>query len=132
VWYLAGVSIAFVKRRCVELLALSTLASCIPEGSPLGTRRLSEDDAGGPSIVTAPTRDAAVELTTLEPHALVGVDPSHGPFSGGQARLLRGNGFVPGLRVWFGPNEVPKDDVIAVDPSRAQVVVPADRRDPRT
>lgn len=60
----------------------------------------------------------------VDPHALVGVDPSHGPFNGGQARILRGNGFGTGLRVWFGSTEVPTKDVLPVDPSRAQIIVP--------
>jgi hypothetical protein len=103
------------------------VASCIPEGPPLNGRRQTDDDAGNlPPIEVEPrASDAAVELGSLDPHALVGVDPSRGPFSGGQARILRGNGFAPGLRVWFGPNEVPKGDIIPIDPSRAQVVVPA-------
>ena len=45
--------------------------------------------------------------------------------------MLRGNGFGKGLRVWFGPNEIAKKDIIAVDPGRAQVVVPPVLRDLR-
>jgi hypothetical protein len=114
-------------RRVAWLLAVVGLASCIPEGPPLNGRRQTDDDAGSlPPISIEPrASDAAVELGSLDPHALVGVDPARGPWSGGQARIVRGNGFAPGLRVWFGPNEVPKGDIIPIDPSRAQVVVPA-------
>jgi hypothetical protein len=112
--------------RIVSLFALVELASCISEGPPLSARRQTDDDAGGPPISVMPGgSDAAPELGTIDPHGLVGVDPSRGPFSGGQARIVRGNGFAPGLRVWFGPNEVPKADIIPIDPSRAQVTVPA-------
>ena len=114
-------------RRIACLFAVLELASCIGEGPPLSARRQTDDDAGGAPPINVDPRgsDAAVELGTIDPHALIGVDPSRGPFSGGQARTLRGNGFAPGLRVWFGPNEVPKGDIIPIDPSRAQVVVPA-------
>src|SRR5882762_6360625 len=127
VWYLAPVSIALFLRRGVGLLALVELVSCLPGGPPLNSRRQTDDDAGGqPPITIGPgVSDAAVELGTIDPHAVIGVDPSHGPFNGGQARIVRGNGFAKGLRVWFGSNEVPKGDVIPVDPARAQVIVPA-------
>jgi len=117
---------ASASRCTLALFLLFALEGCINQGPPLSGRRLSDDDAGGPPInVEPPHSDAAVELGTIDPHGLVGVDPSHGPWSGGQARIVRGNGFAPGLRVWFGPNEVAKGNVIAIDPSRAQVIVPA-------
>jgi hypothetical protein len=126
VWYLRPVSIALFLRRGIGLLALVELAGCFPGGSPLSGRRQTDDDAGGqPPITIGPgSADAAVELGTIDPHAVIGVDPSHGPFNGGQARIVRGNGFAKGLRVWFGSSEVPKSDVIPIDPARAQVIVP--------
>jgi len=108
------------------LLAFFELAACITEGPPLAARRVTDDDAGhAPPITVGPAADAATELGTIDPHGLIGVDPSHGPFNGGQARVVRGNGFTTGLRVWFGPNEVPLGDIIPIDPVRAQVIVPA-------
>jgi hypothetical protein len=126
VWYLPPVSIALFLRRGIGLVALVELASCFPGGPPLSGRRQTDDDAGGqPPITIGPgSADAAVELGTIDPHAVIGVDPSHGPFNGGQARIVRGNGFAKGLRVWFGSSEVPKSDVIPIDPARAQVIVP--------
>jgi hypothetical protein len=116
---------ASALRRTLALLPLAAILGCITEGPPLSARRQTDDDAGGPPITVGPRgSDAAVELGTIDPHGLVGVDPSHGPWSGGQARIVRGNGFALGLRVWFADNEVAKGDVIAIDPSRAQVIVP--------
>jgi len=111
----------------VGLFVLLELAGCITEGPPLSARRLTDDDAGNaPPITVDPrTSDAAFELGTVDPHGLIGVDPSHGPWNGGQARIVRGNGFATGLRVWFGPNEVVTTDIIPIDPARAQVIVPA-------
>jgi hypothetical protein len=119
--------VPFKLRQLALCFGALQLCSCISEGPPLSLRKITDDDAGtGPQLSTAPPiADASLELTAQDPHALIGVDPSHGPFNGGQARIVRGNGFATGLRVWFGPNEIAKNDIIPIDPGRAQVVVPA-------
>jgi hypothetical protein len=104
---------------------LAQLASCLSEGPPLNLRPVNEGDASTRISSGAPVVDASFEFGPTDPHGLIGVDPSHGPFNGGQARIVRGNGFGNGLRVWFGSNEVPAKDVLPVDPGRAQVIVPA-------
>jgi hypothetical protein len=119
-----------MSLRIVKIVATAGtlgLVGCLSQGPPLGIRRETDDDAGKePTIsVPAPDYDAGLELAVTDPHAVIGVDPSHGPWSGGQARIVRGNGFGKGLRIWFGPNEVAKKDIIPVDPGRAQVIVPA-------
>lgn len=113
--------------RLVVFAAIAQLVGCLSQGPPLALRRETDDDAGKDPMLSAlpPSFDAGFELASSDPHAVIGVDPSHGPWNGGQARILRGNGFGKGLRVWFGPNEVAKKDVIPVDPGRAQVIVPA-------
>ncbi len=112
-------------QRVLALLLMVQLTSCLSEGPPLSLRRMSDDDAGTtPRISAMPSGDAGVDLGTADPHGLVGVDPSHGPFNGGQVRIVRGNGFTSQLRVWFGSSEVPKQDIVPIDPARAQVVVP--------
>jgi hypothetical protein len=58
------------------------------------------------------------------PHAVLGVDPPHGPFSGGTLTAIRGNGFSSKARVWFGDAEVPSDGVLVLDPQRMQVTSP--------
>jgi hypothetical protein len=90
--------------------------------------KVTDDDAGAlPPIDTQPgsAPEAGPGLAPTDPHALLGVNPSHGPWNGGQTRLVRGSGFRTGLRLWFGATEVPSTDILPVDPSRAQVVVPA-------
>jgi IPT/TIG domain len=113
--------------RLVVCAGIATLVGCLSQGPPLALRRETDDDGGkDPTISTLPPSfDAGLELVATDPHAVIGVDPSHGPWSGGQARILRGNGFGKGLRVWFGPTEIVKKDIIPVDPGRAQVIVPA-------
>src|SRR5438309_880253 len=98
---------SLLPSRALAILGLIGLASCFGQGPPVSFRRITDDDGGAASHISTdtPISDAGLELLTTDPHALIGVDPSHGPFSGGQTRLVRGNGFGAGLRIWFGPNE---------------------------
>ncbi|HMI83699.1 MAG TPA: IPT/TIG domain-containing protein [Polyangiaceae bacterium] len=112
-------------RRVLLLWGLAQLAGCLSQGPPISLRPVNEGDASTRITSDVPVADASFEFGPMDPHALIGVDPSHGPFSGGQARIVRGNGFGNGLRVWFGATEVPSKDIVPVDPSRAQVIVPA-------
>jgi hypothetical protein len=111
-------------RRVLLVWGLAQLAGCLTEGPPLNLRPVYERDAGPRISGDVPIVDASFEFGPMDPHALIGVNPSHGPFNGGQARIVRGNGFGNGLRVWFGATELLPSDIIPVDPSRAQVIVP--------
>lgn len=107
-------------------LALAVVSSCIARGDdPLV--KLTDDDGGppGPQITDGGVPlDASTELPPTAPHAVLAVDPPHGPWSGGQTVLVRGNGFTGSVRVWFGETEIAASDVVPVDPKRVQVVVP--------
>ena len=59
-----------------------------------------------------------------DPHSLNGVDPPHGPFSGGRRAVIQGTGFAKKPRVWFGDAEVPAADVVAISDKKIQVVTP--------
>lgn len=74
----------------------------VDEGSPRDEQQLSSD-----------------------PNAVLGVEPNHGPFSGGQLATIRGNGFSSAAVVRFGEEPLPEVDVTALDPNRIQVRVPA-------
>jgi hypothetical protein len=108
------------------VVALAGAHGCIARGDdPLV--KLTEDDGGGPpphTIDGSASGDASVELPPTAPHAVLAVDPPHGPWNGGQTALVRGNGFDGSVRVWFGDVEVPADQLIPIDPKRVQVVVP--------
>jgi hypothetical protein len=108
-------------------LLLFALAGCFTEGPPLSLHRETDDDAGTNPHISVPSGapDAMTELPPQDPHAVLGVDPSHGPFSGGQARIVRGSGFTSKVRVWFGATEVPHEDLVPVDPAHVQVIVPS-------
>ncbi len=116
----------FAISKLVLLAGIAQLVGCLSQGPPVELRRQTDDDAGtDPTLAPLPSSfDAGLELAVSDPHAVIGVDPSHGPWKGGQARILRGNGFTKGLRVWFGANEIATKDIIPVDPGRAQVIVP--------
>jgi hypothetical protein len=111
-------------RRVLLFWGLAQLTGCLTEGPPLDLRPVYEGDAAPRISSDVPRADASFEAGPIDPHGLIGVYPSHGPFNGGQARIIRGNGFGNGLRIWFGATEVPPADIISVDPGRAQVTVP--------
>ncbi len=110
---------------CVAVGAALACQGCFarPEGD---LRKQTDDDAGSVVILieTGAADDVVVELPPIDPHGLLGVDPAHGPFTGGRTALVRGNGFTSSVRLWFGGTELPKADVVPVDPGRVQVTVP--------
>jgi hypothetical protein len=122
-------SLRQVAFRCVAWTSLAVSPACLKQGPPISLHKVTDDDGGTPSSIT--TNPGAIDggaadvgLGPVDPHALVGVNPSHGPWNGGQARMVLGNGFKTGLRIWFGATELASKDILPIDPSRAQVVVP--------
>ncbi|MGE0327906.1 MAG: IPT/TIG domain-containing protein [Polyangiaceae bacterium] len=108
-------------RWWVPLLALG---ACVARGENPLTRQ-TDDDAGGPPILDGGGgKDSSFDLPDAAPHAVLGVDPPHGPWIGGDLVTIRGNGFSSAARVWIGGLEVPASDVLAIDPTRLQVTVP--------
>ncbi len=115
----------------MALIATSTIGACIavPEGA--GIPHKLSDDGGVDGFVTFDAlpaqNDALTELSTTDPHSVIGVDPPHGRFSGDQHAIIRGNGFGSNARVWFGASLVPASGVVAIDLNKLQVsVVPGD------
>src|SRR5690606_5448477 len=113
------------RKRLVGVVSVASwlmgLGSCSdvvlerrPFTEPEDTVLIVDRDAGSP---------AGNELSTDAP-AVLGVDPTHGPFNGGQSAIIRGNGFTSAARVWLGGQELAPGNVVALDPNRLQVVVP--------
>lgn len=105
---------------------IAAFSSCVarPEGT---FQKPTDDDAGkpGPIVIDgSSSSDAKGELPPTDPHAVLGVDPPHGPWNGGQTVMVRGNGFDSKVRVWFGTVEIPSTDLVPVDAERVQVLVP--------
>ncbi len=106
--------------------ALGLLWACLPR-SDGPYKRQTDDDAGGPAPVdldAGAVEDDVRDLPDAAPHAVLSISPNHGPFTGGQTVLIRGNGFGSDARVWFGDTRVPANGVVPVDASRIQVTVP--------
>lgn len=116
--------VAIVGAVACAASALAT--SCIARGNGQLVRQ-TEDDGGNVGFQVpdgSGGSDAVTELPPTDPHAVLGVEPTHGPFTGGQTAVVRGNGFTGGIRVWFGEQEVAPSDVQPIDPARVQVLVP--------
>jgi hypothetical protein len=109
--------------------SLASLAACIAT-APHGLERETDtSDAGGGFVVYVdggPEDSGTVLLDsgTSDPHAVIGCDPSHGPFTGGQRVLVRGRGFSSQARVWFGATEIDPSGVVSIDPTDLQVAAP--------
>ena len=117
-----------IRPTLGALIAIALVGACIavPEGDGIPPRITAQDDAGADTFVTVDGSntgsDAKGELPVADPHTVIGVDPPHGPFSGGRHAVVRGNGFKSNVRVWFGDVEV--TDVTQADPTLVQVTVP--------
>jgi hypothetical protein len=112
------------------VVTLSAFAACIavPEGSGIPRKLTDQDDGGGGAIMVVDattSSDVRNELSMTDPHMVIGVEPSHGPFSGGNHAVVRGNGFGVNARVWFGTHEVEPATIVRIDANRLQVSVPA-------
>src|SRR5262245_24573409 len=114
-------------RRRLHALAWAGLLSGVFFASCLARRndpfvRQTDDDAGTPDAVAldGALPDAAPDALDIAPHAVLGVDPPHGPFKGDTLVMIRGNGFDSDTRVWFGDVEVPRASLTPLDPQRIQ------------
>jgi hypothetical protein len=113
-----------VRRFARSLLVVSVAGvACLPAR----TRRLPPEYVEPPPptmIVIDGGDETPGDAPKPKPHAVLGVDPPHGPFAGGTLTAIRGNGFSSQARVWFGDTEVPADGVLVLDPQRMQVTSP--------
>jgi hypothetical protein len=102
------------------------LGACIA-GAPDGVRRQTDQDNNGDTINFDGGSfeiDGAPDTGVLDPYAIIGADPAHGSFNGGDRVLLRGNGFAATTRVWFGEVEADISTMVPIDPARLQINVP--------
>lgn len=111
------------------LLLAAVLLSCSPPidrhdggddaGAPDGDLDAGDGDPGDADQDGETTADAEAG-----PLVLTGVQPGHGPFTGGTAAVLRGRGFTEGLTVTFGERQVEPLDLEVVDDNRVAVLTP--------
>jgi hypothetical protein len=110
------------------VLATAAMGACFaiaPEGIHLQTSGGGGSGGSlGVDLDSGPPANPPPEAEGPDPHAVIGANPSHGPFAGGGGVLVRGNGFTSKVRVWFGATEVDPTQTIPVDPQHVQVTAP--------
>ncbi len=120
---------SFRRRIVPGQLGLLMACACSSGNSELASRRAlpppaAEAPLGFVDDGQAPAAPVG-ELAPIDINAVLGIEPAHGSFRGGQLALIRGNGFSSRVRVWFGDVEVPAEQVTATRADRVQVSVPA-------
>lgn len=110
----------------VLALALCLLAACSSNRDLAGSNSVDGGTGfntgdGGESLDTY----GAIDLEAGPPYAVLGVQPSHGPFNGGTRVEIRGRGFSSKTKVRFGAFDVSPSDVVASDPYHVQAITPA-------
>ncbi len=122
------------RRRTNPSLTIAALAlglvgvvvSCAGGGRDLASTSGAADAGGlqaGDGGVVADDA-ASIGLEAGAAYAVLGVQPSHGPFLGGTRVEVRGRGFSSSSRVLFGAVEVPASSIVVTDPSHLQAVTP--------
>ncbi len=127
-----SISSRFVKFALPFGTTAFVLGACIA-GAPEGVRRQTDQDNPGEQIDFGDggfVIDATPDAKVTDPYAIIGADPAHGPFTGGNRVLLRGNGFTSKTRVWFGEVEADAATLVPVDPTRMQISVPPSKAGP--
>jgi hypothetical protein len=112
------------------ILILFTLLAVSCNGA--GTEGDAQDEAGDAADgvetdapVDAQQEDVEREEIDWEPFAITGLEPDHGPFTGGTEVLIRGRGFEEGAQVFFGEHMVQQIDTVLIDDNRLGVLSPA-------
>jgi IPT/TIG domain len=107
-----------------RLASMAALASaCLPgTGPPLN---LHEDDAGSPGSINVGDDGGSLGDVNLgDPFAITGLQPSHGPWTGGTRTSIAGRGFSSAIGVWIGSTQLDPSEVFANSPTRASVTTP--------
>jgi hypothetical protein len=112
----------------IAVVSASLAPGCLSRADAPFTLQTDHDNDGGGGtsqlLFDAGVPDTTVELPPAQPHSVLGVDPPHGSFAGGNLALVRGNGFTSNARVWFGTVELDATAIVPIDPQRIQVTVP--------
>jgi hypothetical protein len=110
-------AVALVGGVCVA-------GACLPGGGPALDPYVDNIDAAPPTFLD----DGSVEAQDVDlgdPFAIVGLNPSHGPFNGGTRTTITGRGFPSDVVVTVGGTTVPQQDILASDPTHAAITTPA-------
>jgi len=104
------------------LAVLVAAGACLPGRGPL----LVLEEAGTPPPTTLGDDSGTVDEFELGPSfAVTGLQPSHGPWSGGTRTTISGRGFSSTLQIWVGPNQLSSSDIFASSPTTVAIITPA-------
>ena len=105
------------------LVGVVAAAACIPGRGPALDPVV--DDAGTPPP-TSLANDSGMldELNLGPPFAVSGLQPSHGPWTGGTRTAIAGRGFSSNIAVWIGSTQLAASNVFASDPTNVTVLTP--------
>ena len=97
--------------------------ACLPGAGPPINAYV--DDAGPPGSVTLGNEGGLLGDVDLgDPFAITGLQPSHGPWTGGTRTTIAGRGFSSSIQVWIGGTLLDSSAVFASDPTRISVLTP--------
>jgi hypothetical protein len=98
-------------------------AACIPGRGPPPNPVI--DDAGAAPPISLGGDSGLLDELNLGPaFAVTGLQPSHGPWTGGTRTTLTGRGFSSNLQVWLGGTELAASNVFASDPTKVALLTP--------
>jgi hypothetical protein len=111
------------SMRWIVVLGVAVLGACIPgSGPPLDP---VVDDAGAPpGIQLGGDASPFSDVDLGDPFAVTGLQPSHGPWTGGTGTTIAGRGFSSAVEVWIGGTALDPSEVFASSPTRIAVVTP--------
>ncbi len=101
-------------------------AGCLPGSGP--ALNPYHDDAGAGPTLGLGANDASTfsDVDLGDPFAVTGLQPSHGPWTGGTRTTIAGRGFPSDIRqVWIGGAQLDPSQVFASSPTRVAVVTPS-------
>jgi hypothetical protein len=105
------------------VVAMASAAACLPGGGPPFDPHT--DDAGTPPPTSFGNDAAVYDEVDLGPaFAITGLQPSHGPWTGGTRTTIAGRGFSSNIQVWIGGSLLDPGEVFASDPTQAAVLTP--------
>ncbi|MDP9000653.1 MAG: IPT/TIG domain-containing protein, partial [Myxococcota bacterium] len=106
-----------------SLSAILTEFGCLPGAGP--PIKVHEDDAGVPSSISlGGDAGSLADIDLGDPFAITGLNPSHGPWTGGTHTTIAGRGFSSAIQVWLGSAQLDSSGVFASDPTRVAVITP--------
>jgi hypothetical protein len=97
--------------------------ACIPGSGPALDPVV--DDAGlAPGVHLGGDASPFSDVDLGDPFAVTGLQPSHGPWTGGTRTTIAGRGFSSAVEVWIGGTALDPSEVFASSPTRIAVVTP--------